>query len=150
VAHLTAGAIALPLIAITRLRVRSWRFLPAFFFQTLRTALQAKRAPGNLAVSVLRDAQRTFWTRTVWLDEPAMRSYMMSSPHREVMRSLAEWCDEASVAHWQQPSAELPSWATAHERMQRDGRASRVNHPTAAHRAYEIAPIRGRAVAPRR
>jgi len=128
----------MPLIAITRLRVRSWRFLPGFFFQTLRTAIQAKGAEGNLAVSVLREARRTFWTRTVWTDEQAMRAYMSSDPHRGVMRSLAEWCNEAAVAHWTQDSPEPPSWEEAHERMQRDGRASRVNHPTEAHRAYQI------------
>jgi Domain of unknown function (DUF3291) len=137
-----------PLVAITRLRVRSWRYLPAFFFQTLRTAVQAKRTPGNLAVAVRRDASRTFWTRTVWLDEPAMRSYMSADPHRGVMRSLAEWCDEASVVHWIQDSATPPAWQESCARMQRDGRPSRVNHPSEAHRAYEIPPIRGRASHP--
>lgn len=83
---------SVPLIAITRLRVRSWHFLPAFFFQTIRAAAQAKRAQGNVAASVLRDAHRTFWTRTVWADEQAMRSYMSADSHRRVMRSLAEWC----------------------------------------------------------
>jgi hypothetical protein len=87
---------------------------------------------------VLREAHRTFWTRTVWTDERAMRAYMSSDPHRRVMRSLAEWCNEASVAHWVQDSSEPPSWEEAHWRMQRDGRASKVNHPTEAHRAYQI------------
>jgi hypothetical protein len=48
------------------------------------------------------------------------------------------WCDEASVVHWTQESNELPSWVEAHARMQRDGRRSKVNHPTPAHTAYEI------------
>ena len=52
--------------------------------QSLRAARQAKLADGSLAVSVLRDADRAFWTRTVWRDEAAMRSFMRSggaSPH---------------------------------------------------------------------
>jgi hypothetical protein len=128
----------MPFIAITRLRVRSWRYLPPFFVQTLRAAIQARKAEGNLAVSVLHEARRTFWTRTSWTNEQAMRAYMSSEPHRGVMRSLAEWCDEASVAHWTQEASEPPSWEEAHQHMQRDGRASRVNHPTEAHRAYQI------------
>ena len=130
----------MPFIAITRLRVRSWRYLPSFFVQTFRAAIQARAADGSLAVWVLREAHRTFWTRTVWINEQAMRAYMSSGVHRQVMRSLPEWCDEASVAQWTQDSPEPPSWEDAYQRMQRDGRPSRVNHPTKAHRAYQIPP----------
>jgi len=56
------------------------------------------------------------------------------------MASLAAWCDEASVAHWLQESEQLPSWETAHDRMQREGRPSRVDRPTEAHVAYRIPP----------
>lgn len=128
------------LIAITRLRVGAWCYLPAFFVQALRSALQARAAPGNTAVSVLREAHRTFWTPTAWVDEKAMRTYMSEGVHRSAMRSLAVWCDEASVAHWMQELEQPPSWETVHYRMQREGRPSRVNRPTEAHVAYRIPP----------
>jgi hypothetical protein len=137
----------MPLIAITRLRVRSARFLVPFFFQAARSGMQARRARGNLSLAVLRDARRTFWTRTMWSDEEAMRSYVSANPHGQIMRSLAEWCDEASVVHWLQAAPGAPSWPDSAERMQRDGRPTRVNHPTADHRAFRIAPIDRRAVA---
>jgi len=54
------------------------------------------------------------------------------------MPRLLEWCDEASIVHWLQESAELPSWDEAHRRIQQEGRRSKVNHPSAAHLAYEI------------
>jgi hypothetical protein len=59
----------MPFVSITRLRVRRWRYLPQFLIQSFRAACQANRAAGNLAVSVLRDADRGFWTRTLWRDE---------------------------------------------------------------------------------
>ena len=74
----------MPFVSVTRLRVRSWRYLPGFVIQSLRAVRQAKLADGSLAVSVLRDADCAFWTRTVWRDEAAMRSFMRSggaSPH---------------------------------------------------------------------
>ena len=40
----------MPFVSITRLRVRSWSYVPAFVVQTLRIARQAARADGNLAV----------------------------------------------------------------------------------------------------
>jgi heme-degrading monooxygenase HmoA len=128
----------MPFVSITRLRVRSWKYLPFFFVAAFRSALQARRAKGNLAVSILREAHNTFWTRSLWTDEAAMRSFMMSGAHRTIMPHLLEWCDEASVAHWTQDSAQKPTWEEVYQRMQREGRASRVKHPSEAHRRFEI------------
>jgi len=112
----------MPFVSITRLRVRSWQYLPAFFLAAFRSALQARYARGNLGVSVLREARNTFWTRSLWIDEPAMKAFMVSGAHRPIMRRLLEWCDEASVAHWTEDSAQKPTWEEVHRRMQRDGR----------------------------
>jgi hypothetical protein len=100
--------------------------------------LQARRAKGNLAVSILREAHNTFWTRSLWSDEAAMKSFMVSGAHRTIMPKLLEWCDEASVARWTQDFAQKPTWQEVHQRMQRDGRASRVNHPSEAHRRFDL------------
>jgi hypothetical protein len=128
----------MPLIAVTRLQLRSWRFLPVFLLQTLRARNQAGRAEGNLAVAVLNDTRLAFWTSTAWDSEDAMRKYLSAEPHRGTMRSLAKWCDEASVVHWLQDAPGLPSWALAHQRMQQDGRPSRVEHPSEAQRSFVI------------
>ena len=132
----------MPFVSITRLRVRSWRYLPGFLIQSFRVARQAKLAAGSLAVSVLRDANLAFWTRTVWSDERDMRSFMLSGPHRRVMSRLAEWCDEAALAHWVQDANEPPSWPEAYRRLQQEGRRSRVNHPSEAQRRFEIPELR--------
>ena len=82
------SGLAMPLVSITRLRVRSFRYLPIFFVYSLRAARQAKSAPGNLAVSLLRDSNFTFWTRTLWANERAMRDFMVSGTHRGLMPRL--------------------------------------------------------------
>jgi len=126
-------------VSITRLRLRSWRFVPVFAVQALRSALQAKAAPGNVGVALLAEAHRTFWTRTIWTDEAAMRAFLRSGVHRRVMSKLADWCDEAAVVHWAAVTADAPAWDEVWQRMQRDGRASAVNHPTPAHVDFQIA-----------
>jgi hypothetical protein len=128
----------MPFVSITRLRVRSWRFLPMFFIGTIRAGRQAAKADGNLATRLLRERGNTFWTMTGWSSEAAMKVFMLSGVHRPLMRKLPNWCDEASVVHWTQESSELPSWVVAHTRMQQEGRRSKVDHPTPAHTAYEI------------
>ena len=129
----------MPLVSITRLRVRSYRFLPAFLFYALRSAGQAKSAEGNLAVKLLKDAHNTWWTSTAWDSEASMRKFMLAQPHGAAMRKLLHWCDEAALVHWNQPDATLPNWTEAHRRMQTEGRPSKVNNPSPDHAAFRLA-----------
>lgn len=128
----------MPVVSITRLRVRSWRFLPAFLFTAFRIGGQARRAQGNLAVKVLHDRRRAFWTCTSWDSESSMKSFMLAAPHGPAMRKLLNWCDEAALVRWTQDNDELPSWTEAHKRMLRYGRLSKVNHPSEAQIAFRI------------
>jgi len=125
-------------ISATRLRIRSIRFLPQFFYYALVSMAQAKRAPGNLGATALNDANRTFWTCTAWNDESAMRAFMMHTPHRKAMPKLVNWCDEAAVAHWTQESPALPGWEEVHRRMAAEGRPSKVANPSPDHVAFRI------------
>ena len=126
------------LISITRLRVRSARYLPAFLWYTALSTWQAKRAPGCFAVRLLRDTNNTFWTSSAWQDEAAVRAFILYGAHRRAMPRLLAWCDEASVVHWHQDAAELPNWSEAHRRMVEEGRRSKVHHPSLAHNEYRI------------
>jgi hypothetical protein len=128
----------MPIVSITRLRVRSWRYLPAFVIQSIRAARQARAAAGNLSVGLLRDADFAFWTRTLWTDETPMRAFMLSGTHRTVMPRLLQWCDEAAVVHWTQESSVPPSWPEAHRRLRQDGRRSKVNHPSPAQERFDF------------
>ncbi len=128
----------MPIVSVTRLRVRSWAYLPAFFFRTMQIARQARKAPGNLAVKVLRDRRNTHWTLTSWASESAVRAFMLAPPHGPAMRKLLEWCDEAALVRWTQDSTGLPTWVEAHQRLLREGRPSKVNHPSAAHTRHDL------------
>jgi len=125
-------------VSITRLRVRSWRFMPMFAVYAIRSSRQAARAEGNLAIKLLRDRRNTFWTSTLWTSDAAMKGFMIAGAHGRAMRKLLHWCDEAALVHWTQESAALPSWAEAHARLQTEGRASKVNHPSPVHLAHKF------------
>jgi len=120
----------MPFVSVTRLRVRSLFYLPPFIVYALRSSRQAQRAPGFLGGRLMRDAGQAFWTITVWSDSKAMDAYRTAGAHRTAMPKLLHWCDEASVAHWTQDSNALPAWTEAHERMVKDGRPSKVSHPS--------------------
>jgi hypothetical protein len=130
----------MPVVSITRLRVRSFRYLPPFLLGSLRSAREAKNASGNLAVSVLSDSHLAFWTRTLWSDERSMRAFMFTPAHRAVMPKLLQWCDEAAVTHWAQETVQPPPWEEVHRRLQQEGRTSKVNHPSAMQLRFKIPP----------
>jgi hypothetical protein len=122
--------LTMSLVAVTCLRIQLTRFALPFGWYTWRSFSQAKHASGNLGVKVRRAEGFAFWTLTVWQDEAAMRAYRITPPHLHAMSKLLEWCDEASVVHWNQESAGLPDWKTAERRMAESGRLSKVNHPS--------------------
>lgn len=139
----------MPFISLTRLRIRSIRFMPSFLLHAIRSRNQVLRAPGFLAGALLPDKHRTFWTMTAWDSEESMRQFMISGAHKAAMPRLVKWCDEASVTHWTQPdtvasaqtpnprpqtqSQTLPSWSEADQRMRSSGRPSKVAHPSPNH-----------------
>ena len=135
-------------ISLTRLRIRSLRFMPFFVFHTLRSLRQIKKAPGFLHGGLLPDRGLTFWTMTAWDTQESMRQYMTTGSHKQAMPHLLHWCDEASVAHWTQPEPMLPSWTEADQRMRETGRASKVLHPSPQQATLNYRTPRTTAAAP--
>lgn len=138
----------MPFVSVTRLRVRSWRFLPGFALHALRTERQVRRAPGFRVGALLPDRRWTFWTLTIWDSAEHMRTYITTGAHRVAMPKLMHWCDEASIVHWEQPDLTPPDWQQADARMRGEGRPSKVRHPSAVHATLDYAPPRVFAGAP--
>jgi hypothetical protein len=120
-------------VSLTRLRIRSLRFMPLFAIYAFRSQRQVSRAPGFQSGALLADRSRAYWTMTAWDSEQSMRAYMTTGAHKKAMPHLLHWCDEASVAHWTQQDATLPSWTEADRRMREGGRASKVRNPSPEH-----------------
>ena len=126
------------IVSVTRLQLRSLRFLLPFAWHARRSRRQAEVAEGCLQVSVRKTAGLAFWTLTTWRDEASLRRYMRAAPHREAMPKLAHWCDEAAVAHWEQDAANGSDWAEAARRLAEGGRLLEVAHPSELQRQRQI------------
>jgi hypothetical protein len=118
--------------------MRSTWYLVPFFWEAMKIMRQAQRTSGFLGGRLLVEAKRTFWTVTAWEDSSAMNVFRTQGAHGGVMPKLLEWCDEAAVVHWTQLTETLPSWQEAHYRMMKEGRPSKVKHPSSAQVVYEI------------
>lgn len=128
------------IVSVTRLHLRSARFLFPFIVYSLRAMRQAKRSPGNIVSDARRDTHGGYWTRSVWRDADSMRAFMTSGAHQQAMPKLLDWCDEAALVHWEQQGDALPEWHEAHARLVRDGRRSKVRHPSPVHASLDYPP----------
>jgi len=125
--------------SVTRLRLRSLRFLPPFIWYSLRAARQASGAWGFKGGKLLVDLGRVFWTMTSWEDEKAMLAYRNAGIHRRVMPSLSEWCNESTACHWTHEPEPLATWVEAHNRITASGRSIPIKLPTLLHQTRRFA-----------
>ncbi len=96
----------MPVIVITRLRLRDPAFFDEFFASAVAVVEQAQGTEGNLAADVLAEANNTYWTRTAWQGRAAMDGFVGSEPHLSTMSRIDDWCDEATFVDWEQASSD--------------------------------------------
>jgi hypothetical protein len=130
----------MPLIVVTRLRLKDPGFLDEFFTAAVACLEQAKGSDGNLGSDVLAEADNTWWTLTAWQERRLMQAFVGSEPHRSTMPRLNDWCDEATFVDWEQASADLPDWQTSYRRLVADGEAASLTHPSDAHQTRAFPP----------
>jgi Domain of unknown function (DUF3291) len=122
-------------VSVTRLRLRSAWFLPAFILHAIPSSSQSKRADGCLGTQTRRASDGSFWTMTLWRDVEAMRAFMLSGAHRKAMPHLVKWCDEAANTRFDWSETTLPGWDEAERRLAANGKMSPVKHPSSAQAA---------------
>jgi len=132
----------MPLIVVTRLRLRDPAFFDEFFAAAVAVVEQAQGTEGNLGADVLAEANNTYWTRTAWQGRVAMDSFVGTEPHLSTMNRIDDWCDEAAFVDWEQPSADPPDWQEAYRRLVADGVVFSLTHGTQANQTRAFpAPV---------
>ena len=128
----------MPVIVITRLRLRDPAFFDEFFTSAVAAVQQAQATEGNLAADVLAEANNTYWTRTAWQERAEMDSFVGSEPHLTTMNRVDDWCDEATFVEWEQAGGDPPDWQDGHRRLVADGQEPRLTHGTDAHQTRDF------------
>jgi len=132
----------MPVIVVTRLRLKDPALFDEFFASAVAVTEQAQNSAGNLGADVLADANNTYWTRTVWQGHDLMDAFVGSEPHLQTMSRLDDWCDEATFVAWEQAGAELPDWQDGYGRLLASGQGPRLTDATTAHRTRDFpAPV---------
>jgi quinol monooxygenase YgiN len=132
----------MPVIVVTRLRLKGPALFDEFFAAAVAVVEQAQNSAGNLGADVLAEANNTYWTRTVWQEHERMDAFVGSEPHLRTMSRIDDWCDEATFVEWEQAAADLPDWQDGYARLVATGQGPSLTNPTEAHRTRSFpAPI---------
>ena len=116
----------MPVIVVTRLRLKDPALLDEFFTDAVAAIEQAQKAEGNLGADALADANNAWWSVSSWQARGPMQAFVDSEPHRTITTRLDHYCDEATFVDWEQDSPDLPDWQTklaAHHRRWPGSRA---------------------------
>ena len=86
----------MPVIVVTRLRLKDPALLDEFFTDAVAAIEQAMKSEGNLGADALADANNAWWSVSAWQDRSQMQAYVDREPHQGISRRLDHFCDEAT------------------------------------------------------
>lgn len=109
-------------LAITRLKLKSTRYIVPFFIHNERVVKQIRASEGFLKGKQLATPSLSMWTATLWTCEEALKTFYLSGEHRAVMSKISEWSSEAVSGHQQVDSNKLPSWDYVRTQLHQIGR----------------------------
>lgn len=135
-----SGGIVMPVIVVTRLRLRDPALLDEFFAAAVAVMEQAQKSDGNLGADALADANNAWWSVSAWQERGPMQAFVDSEPHLSTQERLDHFCDEATFVDWEQAGPALPDWQTSYSHLVADGKVAELTHPSAAHQSRAFPP----------
>ena len=132
----------MPIIAVTRLRLRDPSLLDEFFTHAAAVLEQAIKSEGNLGADALAEAHDAWWSVTAWQQRAHMQAYVNAEPHLSTEALLDHLCDEATFVDWEQSSPDLPDWQNSWRQLVADGQSAPLTNPSEANQTRAFpAPI---------
>ncbi len=128
----------MPVIVVTRLRLKDAALLDEFFTDAVAAIEQAQKSPGNLGADALADASNAWWSVSAWSEHEQMQAYVDSEPHLTIRTRLDHYCDEATFVDWEQASGDLPDWQTSWQHLVADGKAAQLTHASPANQTRDF------------
>ena len=130
----------MPVIVVTRLRLKDPALLNEFFTDAVAAIEQAQKAQGNLGADALADANNAWWSVSSWADRRPMQAFVNSDPHLAISGRLDHYCDEATFVDWEQDGPDLPNWQTSWRHLTADGKVAELTDPSAANQTRNFPP----------
>ncbi|WP_061020184.1 hypothetical protein [Bradyrhizobium sp. CCH5-F6] len=105
-------------VSMTGFRPNGVMQLPVFWWKTMRTFAQARRAPGNLLTTGSVKGG-VYHTMTAWSDLVSMRRFVSSGAHLNAMRDFRKLGSGRTYGY---ACDEIPDWDSLYELWKLHGR----------------------------
>jgi heme-degrading monooxygenase HmoA len=130
----------MPVIVVTRLRLKDPALLDEFFTDGVAAIEQAQKSEGNLGTDALAEAHNAWWSVSAWQDRQLMQAFVNSQPHLGITARLDHYCDEATFVDWEQDDPGLPDWQTSWRHLTADGKAAELTDASPANQTRDFPP----------
>ena len=88
----------MPIIVVTRLRLRDPALLDEFFTDAVAAIEQATKSEGNLGADALADADNAWWSVSAWQERRLMQAYVDGEPHLGIRARLDHYIVDRGLA----------------------------------------------------
>ena len=102
-------------ISVTRLHLKGKRMLPSFFWHTIKSIYQSRKAEGLLDSSFDHEGWDTYWTLTVWENKDRMKEFRNNGKHLKAMKISRSIADQLETINWEAETK--PVWMECKERL---------------------------------
>jgi hypothetical protein len=130
----------MPVIVVTRLRLKDPGLVNEFFTDAVAAIEQAQKSAGNLGADALADAGNAWWSVSAWSGREPMRAFVRREPHQTIITRLDHYCDEATFVDWEQDASQLPGWQACWQHLVADGQPAELSEPSAANLTRAFPP----------
>lgn len=138
------------LISITRLKLRSFFYLPLFFYNAARSVNQIRNAKGLISGKTLvANWGLVHLTVTLWQDPEHMQKFMTTGAHLEAMKKGTKWCDEMvtvsgeiSPSESSSSASELPDLVECEKQLENFGRFVPLKYASQNQNLKKVGPSR--------
>jgi Domain of unknown function (DUF3291) len=120
-------------LAMTRLKLKSPRYLIPFWLHTEQVVKQMRASEGFVTGKLMGTLNLSMWTMTLWTSEEALRAFYLSGAHQNVMGKLSEWSSEAVAGHLAVETHQLPSWFEVRTTLCKIGCFAKLAEPSIDH-----------------
>jgi hypothetical protein len=104
-------------VSITGLMLKAWWHSPRFWWHAVRSMIQAQSADGNIKAEN-RTINGVHHTLSVWVDEQAMRKYLVKGAHLKAMQSFRHIATGKTIGYLTEA---VPTWDEVHDIWQARG-----------------------------
>jgi hypothetical protein len=128
----------MPYLSMTRLKLRSPRYLPSFLIYNSQIVEEIRVSHGFLKGKQSATLNLSMWTATLWNSYVDLQRFYRTGSHAKVMSQIDMWSSEAASGNREVYSLDIPSWQSIGLFLTESGHFLNLKNPSHKHQERTI------------